>query len=179
MHTQLGGDMDLHTQLLGAGPSTSSQQGCDSQSSDSELIYSVMINASGSDDAGSRIQPFSKLQTEQPSTSVSHENSDVQTATQIAFRRRTDVGYWSHGRQILPTLGRRWADVVLPTNTLVGCLYILPTLGRRWANVGPTLACQPTLRLEDYILPTLGQRWANGGFLFKMAASNNRGFGET
>ena len=28
--------------------------------------------------------------------------------TQIAFHRRTDVGYWSHGRQILPTLGRRW-----------------------------------------------------------------------
>ena len=35
MHTQLGGDMDFVTQLLGAGPSTSSQQGCDSQSSDS------------------------------------------------------------------------------------------------------------------------------------------------
>ena len=66
---------------------------------------------------------------------------------QIAFRRRTDVGYWSHGRQILPTLGRRWlanqhsgidvsifcrrwADVGLPTNTQVRCLY--------FANVGPT-----------------------------------------
>ena len=64
--------------------------------------------------------------------------------TQIAFRRRTDVGYWSHGRQILPTLG-------LPTNSQV----------------------------DVYILPTLGQRWANGGFLFKMPASNNRGFGVT
>ena len=29
------------------------------------------------------------------------------TYTQIAFRRRTDVGCWSQGRQILPTLGRR------------------------------------------------------------------------
>ena len=27
---------------------------------------------------------------------------------QIASRRRTDVGCWSQGRQILPTLGRRW-----------------------------------------------------------------------
>ena len=72
--------------------------------------------------------------------------------TQIAFRRRTDVGCWSQGQEILPTLGRRWADVGLPTTTRVRCLNILPTLG---------------------------QRWANGGFLFKMGASNNRGFGET
>ena len=58
-----------------------------------------------------------------------------QMTSQIAFRRRTDVGYWSHGRHILPTLGRSWADV------------------------GPTLACQPTLGLDVYILPTFGQRW--------------------
>ena len=64
----------------------------------------------------------------------------------------TDVGCWSQGRQILLTLGRRWADGGLPTTIHVRFLYILPTLGRRWAN---------------------------GGFLFKMAASNNRGFGET
>ena len=93
------------------------------------------------------------------------------STTQIAFRRRTDVGYWSHGRQILPTLGRRWADVGLPTNTPVtqiacrrrtdvGCLsqgrQILPTLGRRWPN-----GCLPTPTLVVYLysLPTLGQRW--------------------
>ena len=71
---------------------------------------------------------------------------------QIAFRHQTDIGCWSHGRQILPTLGQRWANDGLPTTTQVRYLYILPTLG---------------------------QRWANGGFLFKMAASNNRGFCET
>ena len=61
----------------------------------------------------------------------------------------------------IPPSDRRWllvarsadfADVGLPTTTWV-----------RFLN----------------ILPTLGQRWTNGGFLFKMAASNNRGFGET
>ena len=60
----------------------------------------------------------------------------------------------------IPLSDRRWllvawsadfADVGLPTNTLVRCLYILQTFG-------PTLACQPTLRLDVYILPTLGQR---------------------
>ena len=50
MQTQLGGDMEFVTQLLGAGPSTSSQQGCDSQSSDSESNCSDVINASDSDD---------------------------------------------------------------------------------------------------------------------------------
>ena len=59
--------------------------------------------------------------------------------SQIASRRRTDVGCWSQGRQILPTLGRRWADGGLPTTIHVRFLYILPTLGRRWADVGPTV----------------------------------------
>ena len=61
----------------------------------------------------------------------------------------------------------------------------IPPSDRRWllvarsadfADVGPTLACQPLLGLDVSIFC---QRWANGGFLFKMAASNNRGFGET
>ena len=52
MQTQLGGDMEFVTQLLGVGPGTSSQQGCDSQSSDSELNCSDVINASDSDAAG-------------------------------------------------------------------------------------------------------------------------------
>ena len=48
----------------------------------------------------------------------------------------------------------------------------IPISGRiTHANAGPVKACQPKLRL-----PRLGQRWANGGFLFKMAASNNRGY---
>ena len=43
----------------------------------------------------------------------------------------------------------------------------IPPSDRRWllvawsadfADVGPMLACQPTLRLDVYILPTLGQR---------------------
>ena len=58
MHTQLGGDMEFVTQLLGAGPSTSSQQVCDSQSSDSKLNCSDVINASDSDDAGSGTGPL-------------------------------------------------------------------------------------------------------------------------
>ena len=72
MHTQLCGDMAFVTQLLGAGPSTSSQQGCDSQLSDSELNCSDIVDASDSDDAGSRNRSFNKFQPEQPSTSVSH-----------------------------------------------------------------------------------------------------------
>ena len=43
----------------------------------------------------------------------------------------------------------------------------IPPSDQRWllvawladiADVGPTLACQPTLRLDVYILPMLGQR---------------------
>ena len=61
----------------------------------------------------------------------------------------------------------------------------IPLSYRRWllvawsadfADDGPTLACQPLLRLDVCIFC---RRWANGRFLFKMAASNNRGFGET
>ena len=66
------------TQLLGAGPSTSSQQGCDSQSSDSELNCSDIVDASDSDDAGSRNWSFNKYQSEQSSTSVS-QPLDAQT----------------------------------------------------------------------------------------------------
>ena len=38
-------------------------------------------------------------------------------ATQIAFHRRTDIGCWSHGRQILLMLGQRWPNGGLPTTT--------------------------------------------------------------
>ena len=88
----------------------------------------------------------------------------------------------------IPPSDRRWLLVALSADFAdVGpTLACQPTLWldvsifcRRWANVGPTLACQPTLRLDVYILPMLGQRWANGGFLFKIVASNNRGFGVT
>ena len=58
---QLGGDMDFVTQLLGAGPSTSSQQGCESQTSDSELNYSDMIHASDLNNAGSWNRSFDIL----------------------------------------------------------------------------------------------------------------------
>ena len=85
-----------------------------------------------------------------------------QPCSQITFCHRTDFGWWSHGRQILPTLGQRWA------NMAIGCM--ISRFCQSLANVGPTKACQPKLRL-----PRLGQQWANGGFLFKMAASNNRG----
>ena len=68
---------------------------------------------------------------------------------QIAFGCRTDVGCWSHGWQILPTLA----------------------IGRILADF-----CQPLLRLDVSIFC---RRWANGGFLFKMAFSNNGGFWKT
>ena len=72
----------------------------------------------------------------------------------------------------------------------------IPPSDRRWllvarsadfADVGPTLgrrrlANHYSSKISQYFAdvgPTLGRRWANGGFLFKMAASNNRGFGET
>ena len=69
-----------------------------------------------------------------PKNYLPHTKSDCigfRITSQIAFRRRTDVGCWSQGRQILPTLGRRWADVGLPTTTRVRFLNILPTLGQR------------------------------------------------
>ena len=56
IHTQLDGYVDFVTQLLGAGPSTSNQQGCDSQSSDSELTCNDIVDASDLGDAGSRNQ---------------------------------------------------------------------------------------------------------------------------
>ena len=54
--------------------------------------------------------------------------------------------------------------------------WLLVARSADFANGGPTLACQPLLRLDFSIFC---RRWANGGFLFKMAVSNNRGFGET
>ena len=63
-HTQLGGDVDFFTQLLEVGSSTSSQQGCDDQSSDSELNCSDIVDASDSDDAGSQNRSFDKFQAE-------------------------------------------------------------------------------------------------------------------
>ena len=65
------------------------------------------------------------------------------------------------GRQILPSSAKS-ADKA--------------TNSQRWPNGGLPTRTQVRYR---YILPTLNQRWANGGFLFKMAASNNRGFCET
>ena len=92
MQTQLGGDMEFVTQLLGAGPSTSSQQGCDSQSSDSELNCSDVIDASDSDDTGSRNRSFSKFSTEK--SGPSHSNAlDTQTLiNQQILAQLTDIG---------------------------------------------------------------------------------------
>ena len=92
MHTQLGGDMDFVTQLLGAGPSTSSQQGCDSQSSDSELNCSNVINASDSDDAGSRHRSFDKFKPEQAGTSDSHSLDTQTIINQQILAQLTDIG---------------------------------------------------------------------------------------
>ena len=92
MQTQLGGDMEFVTQLLGAGPSTSSQQGCDSQSSDSELNCSDVIDASDSDDSGSRNRSFNKFSTEK--SGPSHSNAlDTQTLiNQQILAQLTDIG---------------------------------------------------------------------------------------
>ena len=49
--------------------------------------------------------------------------------------------------------------------------HIVSRFCQRWANGGlPT-----SIRVRYfYILLALGQHWDNGGFLFKMAAGNNR-----
>ena len=77
MHAQLGGDMEFVTQLLGAGPSTSSQEECDSQSSHSELNHSDIIHASDLDDGGSRNWSFYLFQTEQLSMHISGTPSNL------------------------------------------------------------------------------------------------------
>ena len=92
MQTQLAGDMEFVTQLLGAGPSTSSQQGCESQSSDSELNCSDVINASDSDDTGSRNRSFSKFSTEQSGTSDSHALDTQTIINQQILAQLTDIG---------------------------------------------------------------------------------------
>ena len=93
MQTQLGGDMEFVTQLLGVGPGTSSQQGCDdSQSSDSELNCSDVINASDSDDTGSRNQSFNKFSQEQPGTSYSHALDTQTIINQQILAQLTDTG---------------------------------------------------------------------------------------
>ena len=84
--------MDFVTQLLGAGPSISTQQGCDSQSSDSELNCSDIVDASDLDDAGSQNQSFNKFQPEQPSTSVS-QTLDAQTViNQQILAQLSEIG---------------------------------------------------------------------------------------
>ena len=83
MQTQLGGDMEFVTQLLEAGPSTFSQQGCDSQSSDSELNCSDVVNASDS---------FSKFLTEQSGTSDSHALDTQTIINQQILAQLTDIG---------------------------------------------------------------------------------------
>ena len=77
MHAQLGGDMEFVTQLLGAGPSTSSQEECDSQSSHSELNHSDIIHASDLDDGGSHNWSFYLFQTEQLSMHISGTPSNL------------------------------------------------------------------------------------------------------
>ena len=92
MQTQLDGDMDFVTQLLGVGPGTSNQRGCDSQSSDSELNCSDVINASDSDDTGSRNRSFHKFSQEKSGTS---DSSAVDTQTiinQQILAQLTDIG---------------------------------------------------------------------------------------
>ena len=92
MHTQLGGDMEFVTQLLGAGRSTSSQQGCDSQSSDSEFNCSDVINASDSDDTGSRSRSFNKFKPEQSGSSTSHALDTQAIINQQILAQLTDIG---------------------------------------------------------------------------------------
>ena len=78
--------MEFVTQLLGAGPSTSSQQRCDSQSSDSEFNCSDVINASDSD------SDFSKFTTEQSGTSDSHALDTQTIINQQILAQLTDIG---------------------------------------------------------------------------------------
>ena len=92
MQTQLDGDMDFVTQLLGAGPGTSSQQGCDSQSSDSELNCSDVINASDSDDTGSRNRSFNKFSQEKSGTSDSRAVDTQTIINQQILAQLTDIG---------------------------------------------------------------------------------------
>ena len=94
IQTQLGGDMEFVTQLLGAGSSTSSQQGCDSQSSDSELNCSDVINASDSDDTGSWNQSFSKFSTEKSGSSDYHALDTQTLINQQILAQLTDIGQW-------------------------------------------------------------------------------------
>ena len=92
MQTQLGGDMEFVTQLLGVGPRTSSQQGCDSQSSDSELNCSDVINASDSDDTGSRNRSFNKFSQEKSGTSDSHAVDTQTIINRQILAQLTDIG---------------------------------------------------------------------------------------
>ena len=54
--------------------------------------------------------------------------------------------------------------------------WLLVASSADFATVGPTVACQPLLRLDISIFC---RRWANGGFLFKLAVSHDREFWET
>ena len=92
MQTQLDGGMEFVTQLLGVGPGTSSQQGCDSQSSDSELNCSDVINASDSDDTGSRNRSFNKFSQEKSGTSDSHAVDTQTIINQQILAQLTDIG---------------------------------------------------------------------------------------
>ena len=83
--------MEFVTQLLGAGPSTSSQQGCDSQSSDSGFNCSDVINASDSDNAGSQNRSFKKFTPEQSGTD-SHALDTQAIINQQILAQLTDIG---------------------------------------------------------------------------------------
>ena len=72
--------MHLFTRLLGVGQGTSNQQGCASQSSDSELNCSDIIKASDLDGAGVRNLSFDKFHPEKSPTSVINGVLDTQTA---------------------------------------------------------------------------------------------------
>ena len=52
-----------------------------------------------------------------------------ESCSQIAFCHLNDVGWWSHGWQILSTLAQCWA------NMAIGCM--ISRFCQGWANVGP------------------------------------------
>ena len=82
------------------------------------------------------------------------------------------VEIWLNSPDSMPPSDRRW---------------LLVARSADFADVGPMLGQRLTANHNSgYIFlhfadvgPTLGRHWANGGFLFKMVASNNRGFCET
>ena len=91
--------MDFVSEWLGPGLSTSNQHECDSQSSDSELNCSDIVDASDLDDVGSQNRSFNKFQPEQPSTSVS-QTLDAQTIiNQQILAQLSEIGQRLHKLQ--------------------------------------------------------------------------------